>query len=57
MTKPARPLGNEIRHRADQLGMTYGDYITAILAREHGMPEFAPTPPETLEELPIDRVA
>lgn len=57
MTKPARPLGDMIRHNAEELGMTYGDYITSILARELGMPEYAPVPPPTnAQELPINQV-
>lgn len=54
MTKPARPVGDAIRHNAEELGMTYGDYIASILARELGMPEHAPVPPHSNdEELPI----
>ncbi|MBD8104795.1 hypothetical protein [Plantibacter sp. CFBP 8775] len=51
-TKPARPLGNAIRERAIASGMTYGDYIASILARELGMPEYAPGD-LTMQELPI----
>ena len=55
MTKPARPVGDAIRHNAEELDMTYGDYIAAILARELGMPEYAPLPPHSNdEELPIN---
>ena len=55
MTKPARPVGDAIRHNAEELDMTYGDYIAAILARELGMPEHAPMPPHSNnEELPIN---
>ena len=58
MTKPARPVGDAIRHNAEELGMTYGDYIAAILARELGMPEHAPMLPRPInEELPINKVA
>lgn len=46
LTKPARPLGELIREQADAAGMAYGDYIAAILAKELGMPELAPTPPK-----------
>jgi hypothetical protein len=54
LTKPARPLGIAIREHADSAGMSYGDYIAAILARELGMPEYAPVPPgPRQEELPI----
>lgn len=58
MTKPARPVGDAIREHAEQLGMTYGDYIASILARELGMPEYAPVPPHVNdEELHINKVA
>lgn len=57
MTKPAAPLGAVIRQRAEEARMTYGEYIAAILARELGMPEYAPQPPRRHEELPIERVA
>lgn len=54
LTKPARPLGELIREQADAAGMTYGDYIAVILARELGMPEYAPALPRPQrEELPI----
>jgi len=58
MTKPARPVGDAIRQNAEDLGMTYGDYIASILARELGMPEYAPVPPHpNAEEPPITTVA
>jgi len=58
MTKPARPVGDAIRRNAEQLGLNYGDYIAGILARELGMPEYAPAVPHTNdEELRIPDVA
>lgn len=56
MTKPARPVGDAIRANAEELGVTYGDYIASILARELGMPEHAPVPSLLKdEELPIKK--
>ena len=58
MTKPARPIGDAIRERAHAAGMSYGDYIADILARELGMPQYAPTIPHAQDqELPISQVA
>ena len=58
MTKPARPVGDALRARAKELGMTYGDYIAGVLARDLGLPEFAPQDPHANdEELPISAVA
>lgn len=56
--RPARPVGDVVRAQADAAGMTYGDYISAILAREVGMPDLAPRAPHANdEELPIAAVA
>ncbi|MEB0000127.1 hypothetical protein QN355_18495 [Cryobacterium sp. 10S3] len=58
MTKPARPVGDAIRRNAEQLGLNYGEYIAGILARELGMPEYAPVATHPAdEELPIADVA
>jgi hypothetical protein len=58
MTKPARPVGDAIRQRAHAAGMTYGDYIADILARELGMPQYAPAVSHAHDqELPISQVA
>lgn len=52
--RPARPVGDRVRELADAADMTYGDYISAILAREVGMPELAPRAENTdRQELPI----
>lgn len=59
VTRPARPVGDEIRQRADAAGMHYGEYIAAVLAREVGMPELAPVPSVSADQeaLPIKRSA
>jgi hypothetical protein len=53
--RPVPALGNVIRRNAEHLGMTYGEYCTAILANALGMPEYAPQPPQLDEqqELPL----
>ena len=40
--RPLRPLGDRIRENAAALGITYNDYVTGILARAVGMPEYDP---------------
>ena len=40
--RPMRPVGDRIRENAAALGITYNDYVTGILARAVGMPEYAP---------------
>jgi hypothetical protein len=37
-----RPVGDRIRENAAALGITYNDYVTGILARAVGMPEYDP---------------
>ena len=55
--RPARAVGDLVRERAEAAGMTYGDFISAILSREVGLPDLAPQPPHaTDEELPITDV-
>lgn len=52
--RPARPVGDRVRERADAAGMSYSDYIAAVLARDVGMPDLAPRAERAvLEELPI----
>lgn len=59
ITRPMRPLGNEIRARADAAGMTISEYVAMVLANAHGMPQYAPVPSPSLEQevLPLGRTA
>ena len=55
--RPARLVGDRVRELADAAGMPYGEYISAVLAREVGLPELAPKPEHRDdEELPISTV-
>ena len=45
--KPERPLAEVIQRNAVLLGMSYGDYMVAIAAIAHGMPQYAPKPTRT----------
>ncbi len=54
LAQPARPLGDVIRQKAQEAGMTYGDYIVTIVARELGMPEYTPAHLDRLREARID---
>ena len=51
--RPMRPVGDRIRENAAALGITYNDYVTGILARALGMPEYAPLEP-TEAQLHLD---
>jgi len=51
--RPMRPVGDRIRENAAALGITYNDYVTGILARAVGMPEYAPLEP-TAAQLHLD---
>src|SRR4051795_4345388 len=57
--RPARPLGNVVRARADEAGMTISEYVAMVLARAHGMPEYAPVPSTSIEQgvLPLSKTA
>jgi len=44
LTRPMKPVGLEIRANADQLGLTFGNYISSALAIAAGLPEHAPQP-------------
>lgn len=59
ITRPARPLGNVVRARADEAGMTISEYVAMVLANAHGMPEWAPPRSATHEQevLPLGRTA
>ncbi len=43
ITRPARPLGDIVRARADEAGLSISDYVAAVLARAHDLPQYAPT--------------
>jgi hypothetical protein len=51
----ARPVGDVIRARSAAAGMSYSEYIAAVVARSEGMPEHAPQshPVADQGELPI----
>ena len=54
LTKPAVPVGELIRDNAEALGMSFGDYISAIVANHLGMPQYAPQPLHLdQQELPL----
>lgn len=52
-------VGEEVRRLAAAAGLPVSEYITAVLAREVGMPDLAPVPRrrQTSAELPITDVA
>ena len=49
-------VGQAVRARADEAGMTLSDYVAALLASEVEMPERAPATPRarTDQQLPLD---
>lgn len=57
ITRPPVALGQAVREAADQLDMSYGSYITKVLAEAVGMPEYAPKPAkphdQQEQELPL----
>ena len=56
--RPARLVGDRVRELADAADMPYGEYISAVLAREVGLPDLAPKSNRADdEELPISTVA
>jgi hypothetical protein len=59
ITRPARPLGNVVRARADEAGMTISEYVAMVLANAHGLPEYAPAPSTTHDQgvLPLSKTA
>ncbi|MFY0409784.1 hypothetical protein [Solicola sp. PLA-1-18] len=59
MIRPPRQLGDIVRDAAENEGMTITDYVTTLLAREHGLPAMAPTPsrPSHQKELPLQQTA
>lgn len=53
-TRPPRAIGERIRVEADRLGVSYSDYIAALVADQLGMREEAPTLPDRAQqELPL----
>ncbi|MFC3690452.1 hypothetical protein [Aquipuribacter hungaricus] len=58
VTRPARAVGDVVRARADEQGLTISEYIATVLAEVHNMPQHAPRPArEPQEELPLSRTA
>lgn len=59
ITRPARALGDVVRTKADEAGLTISEYVAAVLAHAHDLPQYAPTPRpiRTQEELPLSRSA
>jgi hypothetical protein len=58
-TRLAQPLATVVRARADEASMTITDYVAMVLARAHGMPEYAPVPSTSMEQgvLPLSKTA
>lgn len=52
-THPA--LAARIRASADEQGLSISDYLSAVLAGAHGLPEYAPviTRPRAEQQLPL----
>lgn len=59
VTRPLRALGDVVRARADDAGMSISEYVATVLATTHGLPELAPTAIHTCgqTELPLTRSA
>jgi hypothetical protein len=59
VTRPARAVGDVVRARADEAGLSISEYVAAVLADTHGLPELAPTAIHTSgqTELPLSRSA
>lgn len=56
LAKPPIALGLVIRQNADASGLSYGEYMVALVADALGMPEYAPKPPrERAAELDIPK--
>ena len=49
--KPSLHFGGVIKRNADELGMSYGDYLVAIAAHALGLPDEAPKPSRSVEAL------
>ena len=59
VTRPARAVGDAVRARADAQGLTISEYIAAVLAEAHDLPQHAPRRDihPAQEELPLSRTA
>jgi hypothetical protein len=58
LAKPPIAFGTILKHNADELGLTYGEYMVALAAQALNMPEFAPAQPrDRMNELDIPREA
>lgn len=52
VTRPARAVGDEVRRRADETGLSISEYIARTLALDVGLPDLAPQV-RLDEELPM----
>jgi hypothetical protein len=52
VTRPARQVGDEVRRRADESGLSISEFIARTLAIEVGLPDLAPQP-RCDQELPM----
>ena len=58
VTRPSRVVGDLVRQRADEAGLTISDYVASVLARAHGVPEAdLLTPDRNQEVLPLGKTA
>ncbi len=58
ITRPARPIGDAVRDAAEAAGLTINDYLEALLARTHGLPELVPAAARLDQvELPLQQTA
>ena len=55
VTRPQRAVAEVVMREAAAHGMTISDYVAAVLARAHDMPQYAPRPgaPTDQQELPL----
>lgn len=54
VTRPAAPIGQAIRARADASELTISEYIARLLAEHVGLPDLAPAvEPKHDQELPM----
>ena len=54
VSRVAKPLADVIKARAEELDVSYSDYVAGVLAAAHGLPQYAPQSPDrTQEELPL----
>ena len=56
VTRPSRVVGDLVRQRADEAGLTISDYVASVLARAHGVPE-ADLRTRDQEVLPLGKTA